>query len=343
MLLYDRYIVNIAFLKTSTLRKLINGLMLRTSYYLSILLKKQIIWGKPESLSVEPTNLCNLKCPECPSGNDSLNRPRLFLSESVYKSLIDDGRKYLSYLQLYFQGEPFMHPKISDFIAYAVKRKIFVTTSTNGHFLTPENCKKIVDSGLHQLIISIDGTTQSVFEKYRVGGSLDQVISGIRNLQRAKKESKNKLPHIAIQFVVFKQNEHQIKDIKELARQLNIADLRLKSAQIEDFKNGSDLMPKNEKYNRYSKTSGGNYTLKRKSDFKCFRVWTGSVVSAEGDVLPCCFDKEAKYKYGNLNGSTLLNVWKNPTAKDFKSMVWNNPKQIDICQNCTEGLSKTWF
>jgi len=333
----------VAFIKTLTFNKLYNGFLLRLSYYFSRLLKRQILWGKPESLSVEPTNLCNLKCPECPSGTNNLNRPRLFLSEPIYKTLIDDNKKHLSYLQLYFQGEPFMHPKLCEFISYAVKRKIFVTTSTNGHFLTTDNCKKIIEAGLQQLIISIDGTTQDVFKKYRVGGSLDQVINGIKNLNQAKTNSRKKLPHIAIQFVVFKHNEHQVKMVKELAKKLRITDVRLKTAQIEDYENGNELMPQNPKYARYSKTESGKYVLKRKAKFKCFRVWNASVVSAEGDVLPCCFDKEAKYKYGNLEEHTLNILWKGSKARTFKARVWENPKQFDICRNCTEGLSRTWF
>lgn len=337
--------VNFAFtfIKTLTVKKCFNSALLRFSYWLSKIVGKQFVWGNPESLSVEPTNLCNLKCPECPSGTNNLNRPRLFLSLNVFKNIIDECYKNLVYLQLYFQGEPFMHPKMGEFISYACKRNIFTSTATNGHFLTTDNCKTIVNSGLHQIIISIDGTTQDVFEKYRIGGSLDQVLQGIENLQNAKKEYQSRTPHIVIQFVVFKQNEHQINEIKNLAKQLNITDVRLKSGQIENFEWGSELMPTNEKFQRYKKDNSGKFHLKRRQNFKCYRIWSGAVVSANNELLPCCFDKTGEYSYGNIENGSLLAIWKNKEAFDFKNEVWQNYKQFKMCLNCTEGVKKTWF
>lgn len=300
-------------------------------------------WGKVESLSIEPTNLCNLKCPECPSGNNQMTRARLFLNNENFKKIIDETWKHLVYLQLYFQGEPFMHPKVTELIKYATQKNIFTTTSTNGHFLTSSNCEKIIDSRLQQIIVSIDGTTQNTFEKYRVGGSLDKVIQGIENLQAAKTEHNSKLPHIVIQFVVFSTNEHEIPDIKKLAKKLNVDDLRLKSAQIDEYHSGNELMPKNDKYNRYTKQKDGTFELKRKNNFKCFRIWNGAVVSADNELLPCCFDKDAKHNYAQLNQETIMSSWKNNQAIDFRKKIWKNYSQHEICRNCSEGLKKTWF
>lgn len=335
--------LSLSFVSTLSFAKLWNSMLIRCSYLLSKLFGRYLHWGNVESLSIEPTNLCNLKCPECPSGNNKMKRARLFLSKEEFENAIDNSYKYLVYLQLYFQGEPFMHPKLCDFIGYATGKKVFTTTSTNGHFLNQETCQKIVDSGLHQLIVSIDGTTQESYEKYRVGGSLDKVKAGIEMLQNVKDENKSNLPHIVIQFVVFSSNENQINDIKDMAKELQVSDLRLKSAQIEDFHEGNTLMPKNLKYNRYSLQNDGTYILKRKNDFKCFRVWNGSVISANNELLPCCFDKDAKHAYND--GATLgINAnWKNDNAVEFRKKVWKNSKQFEMCRNCTEGLKRTWF
>lgn len=335
--------LGVLFIQTLTFKKLVNALLIRVSYVLSILLHKQMHWGKPESLSIEPTNLCNLKCPECPSGNNSMTRSRLFLSKHNFERTIDASFKYLSYLQLYFQGEPFMHPKLTEYIKLATSKNVFTTTSTNGHFLDAATCQKIIDSGLHQLIVSIDGTSQQSYSKYRVGGDLEQVKKGIRLLQQAKEQHKSRVPHIVIQFVVFSTNEHEIGAIKQLATALNVTDLRLKSAQIEDFKKGHSLMPKNAKYNRYKQQDDGTYKLNRKSNFKCFRVWSGSVLSANNELLPCCFDKDATHAYASLNNEGLFDVWKNKESKSFRQKVWRNPEEISMCTNCTEGLKRTWF
>ncbi|MBI9068074.1 MAG: radical SAM protein [Salinivirgaceae bacterium] len=322
----------IHFLKTLTLRKIINGLLLRLSYRISIFSGKHIHWGKPESLSIEPTNLCNLKCPECPSGNNLMTRSRLFLSDENYKKSISEFAPWLSNLILYFQGEPFMHPKIYDFIALATQKNIYTTTSTNGQFLSKENCEKIVKSGLKRLIVSIDGTDQNTYEKYRVGGSFNLVVSGIQNLVEAKQTLNKHTPYVIVQFVVFKTNEHQIDDIKKLCKKLTV-DLTLKTAQIDDFLNGNELLPKNQKLSRYARDKNDKFHLKRKQNFKCWRVWNGSVISADNKLLPCCFDKNAEHSYG----SPELLVWKNKAASDFRKLVWEK-NTIEMCKNCSEGV-----
>ncbi len=328
------------FFKTITLKKLFNGLLLRLSYLISKNFGVYIHWGKPESLSIEPTNLCNLKCPECPSGNNGLTRPLLFLDTNNFYSIINEVYNHLSYLQLFFQGEPFLHPKVYDFINFAAKKGIYTSTSTNGHFLTPDNCNKIIKSGLHRIIISVDGTTQEVYEKYRVGGNLNLVTSGITNLINSKKKLKSRTPYVIMQFVVFGTNEHQIPDIKKLAKSLNVDKLQLKTAQIDDFKHGNPLIPKNKKYSRYIQAKNGIYKLNKKNNFKCWRIWNGAVITADDNLLPCCFDKDAGYPYGNLKNSTIQSGWKGKNAQLFRKHVWGKNNDIDICKNCSEGLKK---
>jgi radical SAM protein with 4Fe4S-binding SPASM domain len=331
------------FFKTLTFRKVLNGTLLRLSYFLSRISGSIIRWGLPESLSIEPTNLCNLKCPECPSGNNGLTRPRLFLSEPAYHNLIDNNKNHLAFLQLYFQGEPFLHPKIYQYIHYATKNRIYTATSTNGQFLNPENCLMLVDSGLHRLIVSIDGTTQESYEKYRVGGSLDLALTGIENLIAAKKQRKKKTPVLIIQFVVFKTNEHQIPEIKQLAKKLKVDALKLKSPQLEHFENGHPLMPENKRYNRYKKKASGTYSLNKSKQVKCKRAWNGAVLTADNRLIPCCFDKNAKYPYGTLSEGKLKNIWKGENAHQFIKTVWSKDNPVEMCKNCTEGLKQTWF
>lgn len=336
--IFKELIDSLFFLKTLTFKKIINGFLLRLSYYISKYIRIYIHWGKPESISIEPTNICNLNCPECSSGNNSMTRSKLFLLQNDFINSINQLSDYLSHLQLFFQGEPFLHPKIFEFISYATQKSIYTSTSTNGQFLTTEDCDKIVKSGLHRIVVSVDGTTQEVYEKYRVGGSLAKVTSGITNLVESKKRLKSKTPFIIMQFVVFSTNEHQIDDVKELAKSLKVEKLQIKTAQIDDFKNGNTLIPINIKYSRYYKNNDNTYSLNRNPNFKCQRVWNGLVVSADNNLLPCCFDKDANYKFNTNEDSDLLSSWNSKKLRSFRQKVWNNNSLIDMCQNCTEGI-----
>jgi MoaA/NifB/PqqE/SkfB family radical SAM enzyme len=328
----------IEFIKTITSKKIINAFLLRFSYFISKTLTIYLHWGKIESLSIEPTNLCNLKCPECPSGNNSMTRSRVFLAINHFENTINQIASHLTYLQLFFQGEPFLHPKIFEFINYAAKNKIYTSTSTNGQFLTASHCEKIVKSGLHRLIISVDGTTQEVYERYRVGGSLDLVLNGTSELIKTKNKLKSRTPFVILQFVVFATNEHQLPDIIKLAKALKVDKLEIKTAQIENFEMGSPLIPKNKKYSRYIPTKNGSFQLNRTQNFTCKRIWKGAVVSAENKLLPCCFDKNAEYSYNYKTNKNIIDNWKSDKAAAFRKLIWSKENSIEMCKNCTEGL-----
>ncbi|MCB0504473.1 MAG: radical SAM protein, partial [Cyclobacteriaceae bacterium] len=85
-----------------TLKRLLNLLLLTSSYYFSLWLKKPLVWGKPASISIEPTTSCNLRCPECPSGLRSFTRPTGMLETDLFKKTIDESAAFASYLLLYF-------------------------------------------------------------------------------------------------------------------------------------------------------------------------------------------------------------------------------------------------
>ena len=176
------------FLRKLTFTKFFNGVKLWLSYHASRLTKKNWIWGKPLAISIEPTTACNLGCPECPSGLKEFTRKTGNLNQELNKKIIDESFKSLIYANYYFQGEPFINPNFLEMVSYASQKGIHTSTSTNAHFISNEVAEKTVKSGLDRLIVSIDGTTQDVYEQYRVHGDLDKVIEGTKNILEAKKE-----------------------------------------------------------------------------------------------------------------------------------------------------------
>lgn len=326
----------INFIGTLSIRKLWNYVLIQCSFFMSRISGRPIQIGMPFSISVEPTTSCNLKCPECPSGLRQFSRPVGKLSVDNYQKMIEQLKHHLMYLILYFQGEPMLNPSFFDMVKYAGDRKIYTATSTNGHFLTDENSRKIIESGLNRMIISLDGIDQETYEQYRKGGDLNKVLDGIRNIVRLKKERKSSTPYVIIQFLVFKNNEHQIPAMKELAKELGADKLELKTAQIYDFENDTTLIPDNPKYARYVKNKNGKWKLKKPIHNRCFRMWSGAVITWDGRVVPCCFDKDAKHQIGKLEQHSFKEIWKSQGYSDFRKQVFTNRNKIDICRNCTE-------
>lgn len=292
----------------------------------------------PISVSAEPSNKCNLSCKECPVNKNSTTVDKSNMPFELYKKMVDELSPYVVNLTMYFQGEPFINNLIYSFISYTSENKIYSNISTNGHYFTKENINKILNSKLKQLIVSVDGTTQEVYEKYRVGGSLKIVLKGLKLLVKEKRIRKTKYPKIILQFLVTGENEHQIEEAISLSKQIGADKISFKTAQIYDFENGNTLIPKNDKFSRYKKMQNGKYRIKSKLRNRCWRLWTNPVITASGDVLPCCFDKKAQFKMGNINALSFREIWKSKKYKEFRKQVFGNRKSIDICRNCTEGL-----
>jgi radical SAM protein with 4Fe4S-binding SPASM domain len=321
-------------------KRLYNICKVLFSYFLSKITKENYHKGMPIAISIEPTTSCNLRCPECPSGLRSFSRPIGMLEKDMNKKIVDEMGKDLTYITYYFQGEPYLNKDFTDMVSYANRKNIYTATSTNAHYLNDENCKKTIESGLNRLIISIDGVNQESYGKYRIGGKLDKVIEGTRNIVKWKKEMKSKTPFIMWQFIVFGHNEHEIDEIKALAEEVGVDHLALKSAQIYDFDKGSDLLPKNPKYARYSK-AGDSYKIKNGLLNQCWRMWHGCVVTWDGKIVPCCFDKDASYQLGDISKVNFKDIWQGQEYQRFRRLILKSRSNIEICKNCSEG-TKVW-
>ncbi|HRD44350.1 MAG: SPASM domain-containing protein [Bacteroidetes bacterium] len=323
-----------------TAARLWNGVKVLSSFYVSRLTGKPVQWGYPVSVSFEPTTSCNLRCPECPSGLRAFTRPTGMLKKDFFSQTIDEIHKELLYLIFYFQGEPYLNPDFLEMVKYASSKKIYTATSTNAHYLNDDIAKKTIESGLDRLIISVDGTTQEVYQQYRVGGNLQKVFEGARNIVKWKKTLHSKKPFVIFQFLVVKPNEHQVDEIKKLAKEIGVDQVRFKTAQVYDYeKDPNQLIPETGKFSRYKKLDDGSYVPKNKMANHCWKLWHANVITWNGLVVPCCFDKDATHQLGSLQNQSFKQIWNNEQYRTFRKKLMTGRKQIDICANCSEGVS----
>jgi len=336
------YTDSINLISKLTPRRAWNAARVLSSFYISKWTGRPIQWGFPISISIEPTTSCNLRCPECPSGLRAFTRPTGMLQNDFFSETIDQMYKELYYLVFYFQGEPYLNPQFLDMVKYASAKKIYTATSTNAHYLSDANAKKTIESGLDRLIISIDGTTQEVYQQYRVGGQLNKVLEGAKNIVKWKQTMKSKTPFIIFQFLVVKPNEHQVEDVKRLAAEIGVDDVWFKTAQVYDYQNDpNQLIPTNTKYSRYRKNSDQVTVVKNTLQNHCWRLWHAPVITWDGLVVPCCFDKDAQHQLGDLKGRPFKEIWQNGKYTAFRKKIMQSRKNIDICANCSEG-TKVW-
>ena len=295
----------------------------------------------PIGISLEPTTACNLRCPECPSGLRAFSRPTGNLKTGLFHQLIDELADDLVFLTFYFQGEPYINPSFLDMVQHASESGIYTGTSTNAHFLNDENAEKTVRSGLSRLIISIDGTDQESYSSYRRGGELSKVLEGARNIVEWKKRLRSRTPHVIFQFLVVRPNEHQIPEVQRLAQEIGVDELRLKSAQVYDPRDDHPLIPTIDKYSRYRRAENGEWHIKNRLENECWKMWHSCVVTWDGRVVPCCFDKDAKHVLGKVGQVPFKEVWNSSAYDAFRKQVITSRSQIEMCKNCSEG-SPVW-
>ncbi|MCX6264019.1 MAG: radical SAM/SPASM domain-containing protein [Bacteroidetes bacterium] len=341
-MLYVNWMDSVNLLSKLTFRKLWNAARVYGSFQLTRLTGKPIQWGMPISVSFEPTTSCNLRCPECPSGLRAFTRPTGMLNNDFFSRTINDLHKDLLYLIFYFQGEPYLNPDFLKMVQFAHQKGIYTATSTNAHYLTDEKARETVESGLDRLIISIDGTTQDVYEQYRVGGQLNKVLEGTQRIVYWKKKLKSQTPFIFFQFLVVKPNEHQLDDIRKIGKEIGVDQVRFKTAQVYDYENDPhQLIPTIDKYSRYKQDAAGKRQVKSGLRNQCWKLWHANVITWDGLVVPCCFDKDATHRLGNLQTQSFREIWQSDAYRDFRNQLTNGRKNIDICSNCSEGL-KVW-
>lgn len=330
--------------------RLANALRLRRSFSRSLTardagstLPELTAW--PMSLSVEPTTSCNLRCPECPSGLRSFTRPTGMLDPDRLSDLLlgpEGLARELVYLNLYFQGEPYLHPGMDDLVRVGKQAGLYVSTSTNAHFIDGDRARSLVDSGIDRLIISIDGADQDAYSSYRVGGKLEKVLAGTRAVLEAKAEKGSRTPHVVWQFLVVGTNEHQLGQLQDMAAEYGVDEFVVKTAQLDAPEDGHPLLTRDPKLRRYDRSPDGRWTLRNPLLDQCWRMWQGAVVTWDGQVVPCCFDKDAAHAMGTAtDGASFRTLWHADRYHRFRNAIFTHRAGMDMCRNCTEG-TQVW-
>jgi len=327
---------NVRFLrKAFTLPRTWNAIKVYAGYFLSLITRKPLIWGHPPVVMIEPTNICNLQCPLCPSGNGTLKRAKGYMSLTTFKNIVDQVHKKSFMIVLWNQGEPLLNKDILQMIRYASDKKMFTLLSTNGNINIDANT--LVKSGLDSLIISLDGAVQETYNKYRINGKLSKVLELARSVVDARQALNKINPLLRWQFLVMKHNEHEIDAIRKMAKDIQVDNLELKTVQIYSKEDIEKFLPLNPRYRRY-KINSDNFELKAGIPNRCRRIWVNVVINWNGEMSVCCFDKDIDYTLGNINDISLISLWKGNAFQKFRKQILRNRKIYPMCINCGESV-----
>lgn len=299
--------------------------------WLSKLTGKVRVYGRPFAVSAEVASVCNLRCPECMVGQGKTTRTRKQMEPALFREILHHHRRHSFYANLYFQGEPFLNPALPQMVGEAARVKYYSSVSTNGHFLTETRCREVITAGLDRLIVSLDGLDQDTYAFYRVGGHWQKVVDGIATMVRTRKDLGARNPLIVIQFLVNSKNEGQIPGLVAFARRQGADVVELKTMQVYGKTGAEKFLPGNQRYNRYKNRSETKKSAPGDGKRPCFRLWSHAVYTADGLLVPCCFDKIPEHPAGNIKGG---DPWSSPSMNAFREKAMKRPSDIAICATC---------
>ena len=184
---------------------------------------------KPQTILLDMTTWCNLKCPMCPQSFEEFDKTRYkgIMDFEMSKQIIDQlytitEEKNVGCVLPYWNGEPLLYPKFIEFLEYCKSKDIInhgigaFDLNTNAGILTNKKSKAILESQLFpSILFSIDATTKSTYDKVRAGGDFYQTIDNIKNFVKMREEYRIENPQniwpykIIFQFIIMEINQHE--------------------------------------------------------------------------------------------------------------------------------------
>jgi radical SAM protein with 4Fe4S-binding SPASM domain len=308
-----------------------------TSCLLSHPMRRPIIWGLPTSVMIEPTNRCNLHCPLCPTGAGTLTRPVGDMPIEDFQKILDAVGPQLGKVYLWNQGEPLLNDSLPDMVHCAHERGITTITSTNGQLLgLSDIAKRLVRSGLDEIIVSVDGLTPEIYREYRIGGELENVITGMQMLRREREALRRSRPKIIFQWLPMKHNEQELPFVHAAATKWGADRIEMKTTQVYTEKQAERFLPRDVGLSRYRRQGERLETRRRYQT--CRRLWFSCQIDWDGTVVPCCFDKNEDFVMGNILQSSFAEIWRGERFQQFRQSLLTGGRTFEMCRNCTEGL-----
>lgn len=301
-------------------------------------------WGLPRRILIEPTNACNLKCPLCPVGDESKDRITGLMKFDQFKKIVDEVKGKTREFDVAGYGEPTINKDLYKMLNYAVSSNIRILLHSNGILLdSPEKVEKLISSRIYQITVSIDGSTQEVYEKYRIGGNLEAALNNLQALVDEKKKQGVTHPIIEWRTVATRINEHQIEDMRAMADKIGVDKFHLKSVNLATISEtnatktisrsiADKFLPESVKLRRFGQDEERNVSN------KCNWLYKNAYIMWNGDVTTCCYDTYNINVMGNLfEEGSLRAVWNNSKYRKLRQQVNTDiSKAGKLCSCCPE-------
>jgi len=289
--------------------------------------KELAVGGLPVVINIEPTVRCNMNCSFCPPVLNKLKQTKGDMELGLFKKILDEVGETLLFLNLYNYGEPLLHKDIAEMVEYAKSKGVMVCINTNALALKPRLASELVEARLDYMIISLNGASPEVYARYQsTKRDFETVLENLEGMIKIR--GRRRYPFVDIQFVVMRENEHQINDMQKLVKKIGADKLSLKKfiykPTEENLEEIKKIMPTNKEYAHYADELS-----------PCFRAFNSAIIEWDGTVRPCCADIERLFEMGNVKEQDFRSIWNNEKYQKFRRQLLEDISKISICKTCT--------
>ncbi len=309
-------------------------------------------YSYPLRLAIENGVGCNLNCKMCALRH--MKRPKGFITFENFKKIYDQVKP--PYLNLTGYTDSFMNKDLFKMIIYGKEHGSFVKMDTNAMLMTKEIAYKLITSGVDEISISIDGSTQHVYGDICVNGDLETVKKNVAGLVKMRDASKSRL-RIDVAIVVQRDNikdlvntikmiddlgvdeinptpvvEYDIPEFEDYLLRESMIELECALREIE--KSTAVIADLNlQSLYDYIEDYGKGELKYNSTKHSCFMPWHNCYVTWEGDVVPCCYFYDKQICFGNVLREPFKKIWNNKKYRDFRR-AHATSRDLKICQTC---------
>ncbi len=295
----------------------------------------------PHILHVGVTTFCNLACPACPTGTEALGRPGQHLDFDVYRRTVDELRDVLMLMLFWDWGEPLMHPRLAEMIAYARRSGSMAVISTNGNVANDERrLETLVAASPNVVIVCVDGADQQTYEKYRAGGRLSKVLETARNLVEIRDRLHLPYPVVEFRTLATRDTESQLPELLRMAEDCGSDLFSVKSLRPYNYRGTSidnEFAPLSSELSRYTYADHPapeqRLNFAQRGPLACAKPHSSPTLNSDAELVFCSYATHPSEHFGSLRDSGFLQVWKNPRSREIRSRFAAQGGS-ESCVNC---------
>ncbi len=280
----------------------------------------------PMRLWVESSSRCNLKCVMCPNKTLPPDQ-KTVMDFGLFKKIVEESAGFVNDMYLHHRGEPLTNPRLDEMITCAKNAGISVRFHTNGCLMDSAWADRLLQAAPDLISFSVDGFEKETYEQIRAGGNFETTVENLLRLAQIRKRSGQKHPYLVVEKIRFRHPSRQENPDK-------VAELKKKFLDA-----GVDEVIEKDEYIWAEEDAPEPETPRQYA--VCTFPWYGMVILANGTVTACPQDFAGKMKMGDINNSSIKEIWNGPAYKELRSKFNSDLDSLQLCRKCDRLHRKT--